>query len=93
MAARNAFDNPQWSENNEKNMQNRSEMMIEIAHKIDSQREYIAMLLSWDTGKTLDESFANIDDCIQILQHFARKLKINQGTNSSNNMIKADNAR
>ncbi|WP_332632171.1 betaine-aldehyde dehydrogenase [Halalkalibacter flavus] len=67
-AARTAFDKGEWSTTpaNE-----RGEIVQKIAELIRRDKEELARLESLDTGKTIVESYADMDDIANVFQYFA----------------------
>ncbi|WP_091584843.1 betaine-aldehyde dehydrogenase [Alteribacillus bidgolensis] len=67
-AARTAFDEGSWAETpaNE-----RGELVQKVADFIRRDKEELAELESLDTGKTLEESRADMDDIANVFQYFA----------------------
>lgn len=75
-AAREAFDKGDWPRTpaNE-----RGEVVHRIAMKIRENREELARLETLDTGKTLTESLADMDDIANVFLYFAGLADKNEG--------------
>ncbi|WP_202079083.1 betaine-aldehyde dehydrogenase [Caldalkalibacillus salinus] len=67
-AARNAFDHGDWrrTPGNE-----RGKKVLHIAQLIERDKEELAELESLDTGKTVEESRADMDDIAEVFRYFA----------------------
>lgn len=67
-AARKAFDEGEWATTpaNE-----RGYKLFQVAEKIQQQKDELARLESLDTGKTLTESIADMDDITEVFRYFA----------------------
>ncbi|WP_221564639.1 betaine-aldehyde dehydrogenase [Alkalihalobacillus sp. TS-13] len=67
-AARVAFDEGKWASTpaNE-----RGYKLFQIAEEIQEQKDELARLESLDTGKTLTESLADMDDITEVFRYFA----------------------
>lgn len=76
VAARKEFDLGAWPKTpaNE-----RGEVVYKIAMKIREQREELARLETLDTGKTLTESLADMDDIANVFLYFAGLADKNEG--------------
>lgn len=68
LAARRAFEDAEWSlETSEV----RAEKVRAIADEITENRDELAKLETLDTGKTLEESYADMDDIANVFTYFA----------------------
>ena len=68
LAARRAFEDAEWSlETSEV----RGKKVRAIADKITENRDELAKLETLDTGKTLEESYADMDDIANVFTYFA----------------------
>ncbi|WP_082232259.1 betaine-aldehyde dehydrogenase [Halobacillus massiliensis] len=67
-AARKAFDQGDWAETPAKE---RGEIVLKIAQLIRENNEELARLETFDTGKTLEESRADMDDIANVFLYFA----------------------
>ncbi|WP_257350498.1 betaine-aldehyde dehydrogenase [Pseudalkalibacillus decolorationis] len=67
-AAREAFDDGNWASTpaNE-----REYMLFQVAERIQENKDELARLESLDTGKTLTESVADMDDITEVFRYFA----------------------
>nr|WP_263314661.1 betaine-aldehyde dehydrogenase [Mammaliicoccus sp. Marseille-Q6498] len=68
LAARKAFESGVWSH---ETSENRSNKVREIADLIKENKEELAYLETLDTGKTLEESYADMDDIHNVFMYFA----------------------
>ncbi|MCA1022147.1 betaine-aldehyde dehydrogenase [Halobacillus litoralis] len=67
-AAREAFDNGEWSETPGAE---RGQKVFRIAELIERDKEELAELETLDTGKTLEESRADMEDIAGVFRYFA----------------------
>ncbi|MFG6116073.1 betaine-aldehyde dehydrogenase [Halobacillus sp. MO56] len=67
-AAREAFDHGEWSHTP---ASERGKKVLEIARLIERGREELSELESLDTGKTIEESRADMDDIAEVFRYFA----------------------
>ncbi|WP_028782286.1 betaine-aldehyde dehydrogenase [Thalassobacillus devorans] len=67
-AAREAFDHGEWSHTP---ASERGKKVLEIARLIERDREELSELESLDTGKTIEESRADMDDIAEVFRYFA----------------------
>ena len=67
-AARAAFDAGEWSATP---VAQRSALLLRIADLLDRDRDQIARIETLDTGKTLRESYIDIDDVISVFRYYA----------------------
>lgn len=67
-AAKEAFDNGEWSRTpaNE-----RGRLLSSVARLIERDRKELAELETWDTGKTLTESYEDMDDIANVFHYYA----------------------
>lgn len=68
LAARRAFEKGEWSL---ETSENRGKKVRAIADLIVTHREELARLETLDTGKTLEESYADMDDIANVFNYFA----------------------
>lgn len=68
LAARRAFESGEWSQ---ETAEKRGKKVRAIADKIKEHREALARLETLDTGKTLEESYADMDDIHNVFMYFA----------------------
>ncbi|MFI3545398.1 betaine-aldehyde dehydrogenase [Mammaliicoccus sciuri] len=68
LAARQSFEAGEWSG---ETTENRSRKVREIADLIKGHKEELAELETLDTGKTLEESYADMDDIHNVFMYFA----------------------
>lgn len=68
LAARRSFENGEWSQ---ETSEVRGKKVREIADKITENRDELAKLETLDTGKTLEESHADMDDIANVFNYFA----------------------
>src|SRR5699024_1309616 len=68
LAARRAFEEGTWSQ---ETSENRGKKVNAIAGLIETHREELARLETLDTGKTLEESYADMDDIANVFNYFA----------------------
>ena len=68
LAARTAFENGEWTN---ETSENRGKKVRVIADKIVEHKEELARLETLDTGKTLEESYADMDDISNVFYFFA----------------------
>ena len=68
LAARNAFEGSEWSQ---ETSESRGKKVGAIADLIVEHREELARLETLDTGKTLEESYADMDDIANVFNYFA----------------------
>ncbi|MDG0843836.1 betaine-aldehyde dehydrogenase [Staphylococcus equorum] len=68
LAARSAFEGSEWSQ---ETSDSRGEKVGAIADLIVEHREELARLETLDTGKTLEESYADMDDIANVFHYFA----------------------
>ncbi|HDF2206013.1 TPA: betaine-aldehyde dehydrogenase [Staphylococcus aureus] len=68
LAARRAFESGEWSQ---ETAETRGKKVRAIADKIKEHREALARLETLDTGKTLEESYADMDDIHNVFMYFA----------------------
>ncbi len=67
-AARKAFDNGEWSKTP---AAVRGEMVYKVAELIERDKEELAKLETLDTGKTITESEADMDDIAGVFRYYA----------------------
>ncbi|MGP4072864.1 betaine-aldehyde dehydrogenase [Piscibacillus sp. B03] len=67
-AARKAFDHSDWSKTP---AAERGNKVLQIAQLIERDKEELAKLESLDTGKTIEESRADMDDIAGVFRYFA----------------------
>ncbi|RWZ58009.1 betaine-aldehyde dehydrogenase [Halobacillus fulvus] len=67
-AAREAFDNGEWKDTP---AAERGQKVLRIAELIERDKEELAQLETLDTGKTLEESRADMDDIAGVFRYFA----------------------
>lgn len=68
LAARRSFENGEWSQ---ETSEVRGKKVRAIADKITENRDELAKLETLDTGKTLEESYADMDDIANVFNYFA----------------------
>lgn len=68
LAARRAFEAGTWAN---ETSENRGKKVRAIANMIEKHREELAKLETLDTGKTLEESYADMDDIANVFNFFA----------------------
>ena len=68
LAARRSFENGEWSQ---ETSEVRGKKVRAIADKITENRDELAKLETFDTGKTLEESYADMDDIANVFNYFA----------------------
>ncbi|TRL99604.1 betaine-aldehyde dehydrogenase [Staphylococcus hominis] len=68
LAARRSFENGEWSH---ETSEVRGKKVRAIADKITENRDELAKLETLDTGKTLEESYADMDDIANVFNYFA----------------------
>ncbi len=68
LAARRAFESGEWSQ---ETAETRGKKVRAIADKIKEHRKALARLETLDTGKTLEESYADMDDIHNVFMYFA----------------------
>lgn len=68
LAARRAFEEGTWAN---ETSENRGKKVRAIANLIETHREELAKLETLDTGKTLEESYADMDDIANVFNFFA----------------------
>ena len=68
LAARRSFENGEWSQ---ETSEVRGKKVRAIADKITKNRDELAKLETLDTGKTLEESYADMDDIANVFNYFA----------------------
>lgn len=67
-AAKDAFESGVWAD---ETSENRSQKVREIANLIKENKDELAELETLDTGKTLEESYADMDDIHNVFMYFA----------------------
>ncbi|TFB13035.1 betaine-aldehyde dehydrogenase [Filobacillus milosensis] len=67
-AARKAFDHSEWRYTP---ATERGQKVLQIAHLIERDKEELSKLESLDTGKTIEESRADMDDIAGVFRYFA----------------------
>ena len=75
-AARKAFDDGPWPRTS---VQDRASLLERVADAIDAEREALASLETLDTGKTLIESRADMDQIAQVFRYFAAEARTARG--------------
>jgi len=68
LAARKSFESGEWSQ---ETSENRGKKVRAIADAIATHREELARLETLDTGKTLEESYADMDDIANVFNFYA----------------------
>ncbi|SCS43536.1 betaine-aldehyde dehydrogenase [Staphylococcus caeli] len=68
LAARKSFESGEWSQ---ETSENRGKKVRVIADAIATHREELARLETLDTGKTLEESYADMDDIANVFNFYA----------------------
>nr|WP_236743756.1 aldehyde dehydrogenase family protein [Mycobacteroides abscessus] len=68
-AARTAFHNTAWRETSTRE---RARLLERIGDLIDRDRNHLARIETLDTGKTLRESYIDIDDVVSVFRYYSR---------------------
>ena len=75
-AARRAFDEGPWPRTS---VQDRARLLERVADGIEAQNEELAWLETLDTGKTLIESRADMDQIAQVFRYYAAQIRTDRG--------------
>ncbi len=75
-AARAAFDDGPWPRTP---VQERARLLERVADAIEAEREELASLETLDTGKTLIESRADMDQIAQVFRYYAAEVRTARG--------------
>ncbi len=75
-AARQAFDDGPWPRTS---VQERARLLERVADRIESEGEELAWLETLDTGKTLIESRADMDQIAQVFRYYAAEIRTDRG--------------
>lgn len=76
LAARRAFDAGTWPNTPS---QERAALLVRIADRLTSQKEHVARLEAFDTGKRMVEARMDMDDIIGVFRHFAGLVQAEAG--------------
>ena len=68
LAAKRAFESGEWAN---ETSENRGKKLRAVADQIKTHKEDLAHLETLDTGKTLEESYADMDDIHNVFMYFA----------------------
>ncbi|MFO7898472.1 MAG: aldehyde dehydrogenase family protein, partial [Planctomycetota bacterium] len=75
-AARQAFDDGPWPRTP---VQERARLLERVAALLESRNEELAWLETLDTGKTLIESRADMDQIAQVFRYYAAEIRTDRG--------------